>query len=102
MILVLYMEKTVDDRDLKILQIIEKHPGIHHRKLLAIIEDKKILSKPTATKHIQQMLQNKKILAFYYGKEKQYVLSDNQLSEKYLYVKISKLIKIFKKESESI
>ncbi len=93
------MEKTLDDKDFKILEIIQNHPTIHHRKLMAIIEDKGILSKTPAAKRIKRMLDNK-ILAFHYGKEKQYVLSDNQLSEENLYQKTSKLIKILRKELE--
>jgi hypothetical protein len=95
------MEKT-EPRELEILKIIEKHPGIHHRLLLKIIEDKSLMAKDTATDKIKNLIESNKIFAYKYGKEKQYVLSDGELSQKDLKKKVSDTIKKLKFELESI
>lgn len=102
MILVLYMEKTTDERELNILKIIGKHPEIHHRELLRIILDKSLMAKKTAEKNIKNLLHEKRIFAYKYGKEIQYVLADNELSEKDLKNKVSKTVKKFKFELDKI
>lgn len=96
------MEKIVLDRELEILKIIGKHPGIHHRELLRIIEDKSLMAKDTATDKIKNLINDKKVFAYKYGNEKQYVLSDGELSQKDLKKKVSDTIKKLKDELESI
>lgn len=87
------MEKNVHDRELGILKIIEKHPGIHHRILLKIIHDKDLMAKGTAEKCIKNLIKSNTIVVYKYGKEVQYVLSDGELSEKDLKKKVSYTIK---------
>ena len=96
------MENTVQNRELSILKIIEKHPGIHHRLLLRIINDKSLMAKATAEKNIKILINDKKIHSYKYGKEIQYVLSDGELSEKDLKKKISATLKKLKAELENI
>jgi hypothetical protein len=96
------MEKTMSDRELDILKIIEKHPGIHQRKLLKIIADKRLMAKDTAIDKIKNLINDKKIFAYKYGKEIQYVLSDDELSEEDLKKKVSETIKKLKHEFETI
>lgn len=96
------MEKTIDERELSILKIVGKHPEIHHRELLKIILDKSWMAKKTAEKNIKNLLKEKRILSYKYGKEIQYVLADNELSEKDLKKKVSKTVTKFKTELDNI
>ena len=96
------MENTVQNRELSILKIIEKHPGIHHRLLLRIINDKSLMAKATAEKNIKILINDKKIHSYKYGKEIQYVLSDGELSEKDLKKKVSATLKKLKAELKNI
>jgi len=92
----------VRDRELTILKIIGKYPEIHHRELLRIIEDKGKMASVTAGKTIKNLVIKKKIFAYKYGKEIQYVLFDGELSEKDLKKKASETLKKLKQEIDII
>ncbi|MEX0862164.1 hypothetical protein [Nitrosopumilus sp.] len=77
------METTLTDRQIEILKIIERNPGIKHNKLIKIIvEQKKLMAKKTLEKNINELITDHHVKFHKYKKEKQYFRNEEGVSEK--------------------
>jgi hypothetical protein len=96
-------EKETSDKKLEILKVIERHQHIRHKNLITIIvTQKKLMAKKTLEKYIRELEDEKRISGRKFGKEKQYVLRDNELTESELEEKFLLASGKLKKEIETL